>query len=180
MVSKAQIGAAGVLLVQYELLKQGFESAPMTTDAGIDLVVYAPGVARAFTVQVKACLRPKPAGGKGRPILDWWLSVESPAELVALADLESNVAWLLSHQEFTDRAQQHSPSGKLHLYLDVEADRKAKPYGHVRDFQEYRITPARLNRLFAADEAASVVVAVPLAEASSVRAVCPTRHQTSR
>jgi hypothetical protein len=37
------IGAAGELLVQYRLLKMGIESAWMTTDAGVDLVVYAPG-----------------------------------------------------------------------------------------------------------------------------------------
>ena len=36
----------------------------MTTDAGIDLVVYAPNAERALTVQVKTCLKPKPAGGK--------------------------------------------------------------------------------------------------------------------
>ena len=31
------------LLVQYQLLKMGIDSARMTTDAGVDLVVYAPG-----------------------------------------------------------------------------------------------------------------------------------------
>jgi hypothetical protein len=61
----AQIGASGVLLIQYRLLKCGIESAPMTTDAGIDLVVYSPKLKKAVTVQVKTCLRPKPAGGKG-------------------------------------------------------------------------------------------------------------------
>jgi hypothetical protein len=46
----AQIGASGVLLIQYRLLKCGIESAPMTTDAGIDLVVYAPKLEKAVTV----------------------------------------------------------------------------------------------------------------------------------
>jgi hypothetical protein len=41
----AQIGASGVLLIQYRLLKQGIDSAPMTTDAGIDLAVYGPKLA---------------------------------------------------------------------------------------------------------------------------------------
>ena len=58
-------GAAGELLVQYQLLKVGIDSARLTTDAGIDLVVYAPGTAEATTVQVKANLAAKPAGGKG-------------------------------------------------------------------------------------------------------------------
>jgi hypothetical protein len=59
----AQIGASGVLLIQYRLLKCGIESAPMTTDAGIDLVVYSPKLEKAVTVQVKTCLQPKAAGG---------------------------------------------------------------------------------------------------------------------
>jgi len=41
--STAKIGRAGELLVQYRLLLLGIDSAPMTTDAGIDLVAYAPG-----------------------------------------------------------------------------------------------------------------------------------------
>jgi hypothetical protein len=41
------LGASGVLLIQYRLLKCGIESAPMTTDAGIDLVVYSPKLEKA-------------------------------------------------------------------------------------------------------------------------------------
>ena len=37
------IGAAGELLVQYQLLKLGIDSARLTTDSGIDLVMYVPG-----------------------------------------------------------------------------------------------------------------------------------------
>jgi hypothetical protein len=40
--STLHIGAAGELLVQYKLLKQGIDSAAMTTDSGIDLVAYSP------------------------------------------------------------------------------------------------------------------------------------------
>jgi len=43
----AQIGA---LLIQYQLLKRGIVSAPMTTDDGIDLVVYEPKAKEAVTV----------------------------------------------------------------------------------------------------------------------------------
>jgi len=35
-----QIGRCGELLVQYILLKHRIESAPLTTDVGIDLVAY--------------------------------------------------------------------------------------------------------------------------------------------
>jgi hypothetical protein len=63
--STLHIGAAGELLVQYQLLKMGIDSARMTTDAGIDLVVYAPGDRSASTVQVKTNVAAKPAGGRG-------------------------------------------------------------------------------------------------------------------
>ena len=62
----AQIGRCGELLVQWKLLLRGIESAPMTTDSGIDLVAYAPPSSGAVTIQVKTNLQPKPRGGKGK------------------------------------------------------------------------------------------------------------------
>lgn len=52
------IGAAGELLVQYQLLKLGIDSARLTTDSGIDLVMYVPGHHTAATIQVKANVAP--------------------------------------------------------------------------------------------------------------------------
>ena len=95
----------------------------MTTDAGIDLVVYSPNSKKALTVQVKTCLRPKPAGGKGKPSLDWWLPDNSPAELVGLVNLEDDRAWLFTLKEFIDCAQQR-PEGRAHLYFYVGSDRQ--------------------------------------------------------
>ena len=69
----AQIGKCGELLVQYQLLLREIESAPLTTDSGVDLVAYSPRNARPVTVQVKTNLRAKPAGGKGKEVLDWWV-----------------------------------------------------------------------------------------------------------
>lgn len=83
----AQIGRCGEFLVQYRLLLLGVESAPMSTDAGIDLVAYSPTMTGAKTIQVKTNLKPKPGGGKGKNALDWWIPENSPAELVALVDL---------------------------------------------------------------------------------------------
>ena len=77
--STQHIGAAGELLVQYKLLKLGIDSARLTTDAGIDLVVYAPVSAEATTVQVKSNLAPKPAGGKGQLSRSWDFPHACPA-----------------------------------------------------------------------------------------------------
>lgn len=52
------IGAAGERLVQYRLLKLGIDSALLTTNVGVDLVVYSPTEGRATTVQVKTVREP--------------------------------------------------------------------------------------------------------------------------
>ena len=114
------IGAAGELLVQYRLLKVGIDSARLTTDAGIDLVVYAPGSAEATTVQVKANLAAKPAGGKGQLSRGWDFPHACPAQLMALVALDSDCVWLFTMPEARDLAQQHSPKGIRKLYWFVE------------------------------------------------------------
>lgn len=136
--STAQIGAAGVLLIQYRLLKCGIESAPMTTDAGIDLVVYAPRLQKALTVQVKTCLKPKPGGGKGPLALDWFLRCDSPAELVGLVDLASDRAWLMTHAEFADAARQKTDD-RFHLYFYVNDEYRGPAASTSSTFDRYLI-----------------------------------------
>src|SRR6267154_2155816 len=109
----AQIGRAGELLVQYRLLLLGIDSAPMSTDTGIDLVAYSPIAKQPLTIQVKSNLKPKPGGGKGKAALDWWLPDDTPAMLIALVDLSEPRLWMFKSQEMVNLAQQHS-SGKFH------------------------------------------------------------------
>jgi hypothetical protein len=92
------IGAAGELLVQYQLLKMGIDSAPMTTDAGIDLVVYAPGDRSASTVQVKINMGAKPAG-RGPLSRGWYFRDQCPAQLLAFVALDTDTAWLFTLKE---------------------------------------------------------------------------------
>lgn len=147
--SSSQIGRSGELLVQYRLLKHGIESAPMTTDAGIDLVVYAPRSAQALTIQVKTNHRPKPGGGKGRLALDWWIREDSPAQLVALVDLSSDRVWMMRHAELISAAQQRS-SGRAHVYFYVETSRRSMAPGtFVDDFGHFELE-RRLAELFGA------------------------------
>jgi hypothetical protein len=119
-VTNQHIGAAGELLVQYQLLKVGIDSARLTTDAGIDLVVYAPGRAEATTVQVKTNLAPKPAGGKGQLSRGWDFPHTCPAQLLALVALDSDCVWLFTMAEAQELAQQHSPRGIRKLYWFVD------------------------------------------------------------
>jgi hypothetical protein len=143
----AQIGRCGEILVQYRLLMQGIESAPMTTDAGIDLVAYSPRKAGAITIQVKAKHRPTPGGGKGKFALDWWISETSPAEVVAFVDLDAERIWLFRHDELEKIAQQKS-SGRLHFYMYVDPEYTPRHAGrHDREYESYLIEK-RIEEIF--------------------------------
>jgi len=152
--STQHIGAAGELLVQYQLLKLGIDSARMTTDAGIDLVVYAPGDRSASTVQVKANLGPKMAGGRGPLSRGWYFPHQCPAQLVALVALDTDTVWLFTLDEARGLAQQHSDRGNRQIYWRVVA---APPAGlrsprHEGQMVDYLLT-RRAPELFLCDHA---------------------------
>jgi len=148
-IRKSQIGRCGELLVQYRLLLRGVESAPMTTDAGIDLVAYAPSVERPFSIQVKTNLKPKPGGGKGKSALDWWVAESTPAQLVALVDLATMKIWLLLREELATLAQQKS-SGRYHIYMYTDPTAKPKKQerlAHAYEFERYLLED-RMSSVF--------------------------------
>ena len=134
--SKQQIGKCGELLVQLELLKHGIESAPMTTDSGIDLVAFSARKKDALTIQVKTNERPKPGGGTGKLALDWWVPVDSPADLVAFVDLSSSRIWLMTQREVaacrTERASAHG-GGRYHFFMSVDPGYRPKKERPSRD-----------------------------------------------
>jgi hypothetical protein len=137
-VNTQHIGAAGELLVQYRLLKLGIDSARLTTDAGIDLVVYAPADRSALTVQVKANLGPKPSGGKGPLGRAWYFPHSCPAQLLALVALDVDMVWILTIDEARDLAQQHSDKGMRQLYW--RRDRVGRTTTRFEnDMAEYRL-----------------------------------------
>ena len=139
--STAQIGKCGELLVQYQLLLHGIESAPMSTDTGIDLVTYSPKTATPVTVQVKTNLKPKPGGGSGKAALDWWVPTNSPAQYVALVDLSTQSIWLMSLPEFEAGAQRRS-SGRLHFYMYTDPSARPRKQGrpsHTHEFERFKL-----------------------------------------
>ncbi len=146
-VNTQRVGRAGELLVQFMLLREGIESSPLTTDAGIDLVAFSPRRRRAFTIQVKTNLRPKPAGGRGKPALDWWVRDDCPADFIACVDLSGTRVWLFRTSEFAHLAQQHS-SGRRHLYMwcDPTVKRHLGRRVAVEDFERH-VCPRRLREL---------------------------------
>ena len=151
LLSKQQIGKLGELLVQFSLLSAGIESAPMTTDSGIDLVAYAPKDQKALTIQVKTNLQPKPAGGRGRPTLDWWIPRNSPAQTFAFVDLSQKRIWLFTRTELEERAQQGENKERFHLIMHTdEALRRRKDGKRASaiEFDDLLLNPHRLDSLF--------------------------------
>jgi hypothetical protein len=146
--STQQIGRLGELLVQFRLLQAGIDSAPMTVDAGIDLVAYSVPKARSVTIQVKTNLAPKPGGGKGSPAIDWWVSEDCPAELYALVELSARRIWLFTKVELASTAQQHS-NGRLHFYMYTDAGRESRAYTRHGDvkFSDF-LLENRMSLLF--------------------------------
>jgi hypothetical protein len=135
----AQIGRCGELLCQFRLLQMGIESAPMTTDSGIDLVAYSKQQTDSFTVQIKSCLNSKPGGGKGRMSLDWWIPDNCPADYIALIDIQTVRVWFFTMQELRDVAQQ-KPEGRLHFFMMTDplaSTRRDAKLHHDYDFQRY-------------------------------------------
>ena len=145
--STQHIGAAGELLVQYQLLKMGIVSARMTTDAGIDLVVYPPGDRSASTVQVKTNVAAKPAGGRGPLSRGWYFPDQCPAQLLAFVALDTDTAWLLTLKQAQELAQQHSQRGMRQLYWRLKAVPGLKSPRHEAQMVDY-LLPTRAAHLF--------------------------------
>lgn len=144
-----QIGKCGELLVQYQLLQNSVESAPMTTDSGIDLVAYSIKGNKALTIQVKTNQKPKPGGGKGRLSIDWWVPQKSVAQLFAFVELEKQQVWIIKNTEMESLAQQ-KPTGRYHLFMVIDPDakdRKDKKKFRLFEFEKYKLEN-RLHSIF--------------------------------
>lgn len=139
--STRHIGAAGELLVQYQLLKQEIDSARLTTDSGVDLVAYNPTSGRARTIQVKTATKPAPAGGKAGapPTVNWFFPHDLRADLLATVLLETDSVWLFSTQEAQTWARQHSANGVRNMYWFTDPDRVPRGGWHTDRMDFFRL-----------------------------------------
>jgi len=110
------VGAAGELLVQFRFLRNGIDSARLTTDAGVDLVAYPPGRGHALTVQVKTVEQPTPAGGKGALTTGVVFPLDCPAEYLAIVRLSDEAVWLFPIDDALRLSKQAKP--RLYWFLD--------------------------------------------------------------
>lgn len=133
------IGAAGELFVQYHLIKRGIDSARLTTDSGIDLVMYVPGASEAHTIQVKATNTNYPYGAGTAPQLWWIVPVDCKAQWLAVVDLVRDLAWLFPIEDALRLARGKDSKGKTNLqwYIGEKPLRATIPA--EADFDQYGI-----------------------------------------
>ncbi len=146
------IGAAGELLVQYRLIKRGIDSARLTTDSGIDLVMYVPGHREALTVQVKPVREPthRYSAGLG-PLIVWWMfPVTCEAQWLAGVDISRDLVWLLPIEDAMRFARGCDSKGQTSLYWYLEDRPRGGKTGVESDFDWYRFE-AVIDRLLAGE-----------------------------
>ena len=145
--STQQIGKCGELLIQYELLKRGVESAPLTTDTGVDLVAFRDVRQKPVTIQVKTTTAPSdPPGIKW---VRWDVAANCPAEYVALVDLYRNKSWLISTEDLWKIAER-PPDKDCYLWWYVpeyETKRGRRPAMNEEQFKEYEMDAA-ISKVF--------------------------------
>ena len=133
-----QIGKCGELLVQYMLLKHGVESAPLTTDPGIDLVAFPDIRRKPLTIQVKTSTHLGPAGDKW---LLWQIPEDCPADYIAAVDLFRNKFWLIRTERFKQIAR-HAARGRLRLWWSLPGYESKRSERKEEQFKEYEMEAA--------------------------------------
>lgn len=128
------IGAAGELLVQYQLLKHEIDSARLTTDSGIDLVIYVPGTTEAITVQVKAMQKPYT---DPRARLEWGYPLNCKADWLAVVDVSRDLVWLFPVEEAIGFSG-GTADGLTYLSWYI-GDKGGTKFGIESDFERYKL-----------------------------------------
>ncbi len=146
-IGSLSIGAAGELLVQYKLLKLGIDSARLTTDSGIDLVMYIPGTKVAITVQVKSTNGTAVDAASGRP----WLvfpnfPVNCKAQYLATVDLSRDAAWLFPIPRAEEVARPNKAGTEFQLWWYMDGRRGTK-VGVDEDYQQDALEIVAANLL---------------------------------
>ncbi len=139
-----QIGKCGELFVQYILLKHGVESAPLTTDPGIDLVAF-PNVKaspeerrKPLTIQVKTS---RHLGTTGDKWLEWQIPEDCPADYIAAVDFHRDKFWLIATEEFKQVAP-HSARGRLRLWWSLPGYESERSERKDEQFKDYEMNVA--------------------------------------
>ncbi len=141
-----RIGKCGELIVQYTLLRHGVDSAPMTTDPGIDLIAFKDIKKKPVTIQVKTSTHHSEQGGTPDiKWIEWWVSDDCPAEYIAAVDYDRQKCWIFKIDEFRKLGSRSSGGHRLYWYVlgyDWERTKKKE-----EKFKSYEID-TEISKIF--------------------------------
>lgn len=135
----AQKGRCGELLVQYRLLKLGIESAPLTTDPGVDLVAFPSSIAlseqrrKPVTIQVKTSTHHGPPRDKW---LIWEIGEDCPTDYIVAVDLNREKFWLIGIDDFKQLASR-AGKGQLRLWWSLPDYESKRAPRKEEQFKKY-------------------------------------------
>jgi len=134
-----QIGRCGELLVQYLLLKRGIESAPLTTDFGIDLVAFRTDNKSPVSIQVKTCTYQK----ENDKWVEWWVADDCPAQYIVVVDLERNKCWFFDFKNEYQKCASKSGEGRRLWWPipEYEYERAPRKEGQFKDYELETVIP---------------------------------------
>ncbi|MBN1886169.1 MAG: hypothetical protein JW876_11695 [Candidatus Krumholzibacteriota bacterium] len=143
-IQKNKIGLSGKLFAQALFLRDSIGCS--SAEGEFDLIVSLDKPIRDYRALVVSNLRPKQAGGKGKPALDWWIREKHDADFIVCVDLSTLRAWLFHRDEMDSFAQQRT-SGKMHFYMYTDRDVALRGNKNMKfdfEFEPYRLE----NRLY--------------------------------
>jgi hypothetical protein len=132
--STHEISSQGKLLVTDRLRALGFQVVAAPRGTGHHLLIRRDGTAPQQSMWLSTNVRPKPAGGKGPPALNWKIPRTVRSDWVALTDLSRKRVWLLKAGEAQSIAQQHNASYH-HMVMVVQSGWTSAPHERIRDDQ---------------------------------------------
>ena len=140
-----QIGRCGELFVQYTLLRHGVDSAPMTTDPGVDLIAFRNVKQKPVTIQVKTSTHhSKQCDPSGDKWLEWRVSDKCLTEVdyVAVFDFERQKCWLFSNEEFIRWGVRSGEGRRLWWPIpEYEYERAPRKEGQFTEFEIDNVIP---------------------------------------
>ncbi len=123
--------------MQYKLLGFGIDSAPMTTDYGIDLLAFDPKTHKAVSIQVRASSH---HGDMASQWVEWNMPKQCVAQYVAVADIEQDKVWLFTKDTFEKVASSTGGKGRRLWWYVPESGYQSSQLNKNEDpFKEYEM-----------------------------------------
>ena len=94
-----------------------------------------------ITIQVKTCLKPKPAGGAGPLAIDWYVPIKCSADYIALVHYQDKLIWLMT---LGDLKKYHKKSwfqknkSNYHPGMYIEKNNRAKKTQDISRFDNLK------------------------------------------